>query len=145
MLNPFFRITIMQIQYITLVKMHRITLNYCLTETWPFGCRLYIVRSTTTILYADFHSQFPFVQFACKDCSMTLVLNMQNELWRFWLYINKVKQLTVTINPRRTNISTGIVKMNLGSVEYKRFDPIILLSNAILTPIKWALKWWKFC
>ena len=44
----------------------------------------------------------------------------------------KVIQLTVTSNPRRTTISTGIVKMNMESVKYKKFDPIIIMSNAFI-------------
>ena len=63
-------------------------------------------------------------------------MNMQNELWnicklRFWLYINKVKQFTITSNPRRTTISTRIVKNYLGSDEYTILLPLCLSQMLI--------------
>ena len=83
--SPFFALHVLQC--ITLVKIHCITcitLNYCLTETSPFGYRLYSreldPQQKDNPVYSNFLSRFPFVQFACKECSLAKVMNMQHEL-----------------------------------------------------------------
>ena len=74
--------------------------------------RSFTIRIQTVELRARFttkgyfHSLFPFVLFACKDCSMTMALN------------------TVTVSSKYKY--TGIVTMYLGGVEYKILYPTLL-------------------
>ena len=103
----------MLIHCITFVKFHLITcitLNYCLIRNFAINSIQTAqtrneIHNKMTCFHKLFPTQFPFVQLPCKDCYLT----KEHADWTvklvskgFDYYINKVKQLTVTGNTRRT-------------------------------------------
>ena len=112
----------MLIQCITFVKIHCITcitLNYCLTETFPLGYRLYCRElGIWIILYKELYLQlFPFTISFCSVCSCKDCFEHATGTVKLVSKGCLIYKQSVTSNPRRNNISTGLVEMYLGSVE----------------------------